>query len=152
MHDQAGDVVSGVIWVQLIDDDNIPIVDYPAEDMWLVSHGGTFAFVHPGTCADGPSDAEGLVVWREPLAAGGMALEGLVGLIGGQPLNLPPLQSVRVVSPDFNGDLEVNVGDLVSFSVDYAGDYDERSDLVHNGQIDLSDLTVFAAHYGHGCP
>jgi hypothetical protein len=152
MHDQAGGVVSGVIWVELIDDFLEPVVGYPAEDMWLDSVGGNFAFVQPGTCADGPSDAEGLVAWREPLAAGGQAFTGLITRVGGIPLNVPTLVTVRFVSPDITGDLRVDLADLVLFSMDFMGTYNARSDLVHNGSVNLADLTLFASHYGHHCP
>lgn len=152
MRSQTGAVVNGVIWVQLIDDFQNPIVGYPAEDMWLEGIGGIFGFVHPGTCADGPSDAEGLVVWREPLAAGGYELVGVIAKVGGIPLNLPPLETVQFVSPDINGDLRIDLADLVSFSSSYMSVYDCWSDFVHDGRIDLADLTEFTTHYGHHCP
>jgi hypothetical protein len=152
MRNQTGDVVNGVIWVQLIDVNQNPMAGYPAEDVWLESHWESFTFAYLGSCPDGTSDAEGLMVWREPLVAGGVALHGLVALVGGQALNLPLLETVRFVSPDISGDMEVNLADLNMFSSDYVATYHERSDLVHDGAIDLADVSLLASHYGHGCP
>jgi hypothetical protein len=153
MRSQTGGIVSGVIWVELIDDYQEPVVGYPAEDIWLDRvGGGSFEFVQPGTCADGPTDIAGRTAWREPLAAGGVALTGLIAMVGGIPLNVPPLQSVRFVSFDNAGDLTVDLNDVVVFTIDFMTAYNVRSDLVHDGHIDLADLTVFTSHYGHSCP
>lgn len=152
MRNQTGGIVSGVIWVEILDDSLNPVVGVPAEDLWLDDNGGSFAFVHPGTCADGPTDDAGQTTWREPLAAGGVALSGLIGIAGGIPLNVAPLQNVRFVSPDIDGDLRVDLADLVPFASSYMGVYDARADLVHNGQVNIADLVVFATHYGHHCP
>ena len=55
-------------------------------------------------------------------------------------------------SPDINGDLAVNLSDVVLFSQDRYGDYNYRSDFNFDGVVNLSDQIILVGALGVGCP
>ena len=57
-----------------------------------------------------------------------------------------------ISSPDLNGDLIVNIADYGAFSTIYTGEYDLQADFNHDGEINLGDIAILAAHAGHTCP
>ncbi len=62
------------------------------------------------------------------------------------------LEGININSPDINGDLVVNLSDVVEFARDYFGDDDYRSDFYWDGSVDLSDLVLMAQGIGASCP
>ena len=149
--DGAGNVVDATITVHVVDWYGDPVVDFPAEDVWLESTQGNLAFPIGGNIADHNSDANGETVFQEPLPAGGYTLpgEGVQIYIAGSPLNQLPLD-LRFNSPDINGDLVLDLADLTLFASDYLGGvYVARSDLYADGVLNLSDFARFVVHYVH---
>jgi hypothetical protein len=69
-----GQIVDARIRVFLVNHVGVPIVGLPAEDMWLETSTDGLAYHPGGTIADGPSDANGVGQWLEPLAAGGCSI------------------------------------------------------------------------------
>jgi len=62
----------------------------------------------------------------------------------------PPL-SLRAVSPDINGDLTVDLLDVVLLGGDYYAGYSLRSDLHCDGDLNLLDIAVLGQHLGAAC-
>ena len=154
MYNPLGGVVDGTIHVELLNLYADPMVNYPAEDIWLTSTGGNFAFVEPGTIADHATDMAGHTEFVEPLAAGGhrAGSDGpLVVYVAGTAM-LTPISLVTINSPDINGDLRVDLTDVTLFATDYVDGYANQSDLVRDGVVNLADLSAFATHIGHNCP
>ncbi len=61
--------------------------------------------------------------------------------------------SVRMPSPDFDGDGQVNFADFLDFAGKYGSRfgqdrYDARCDLNSDGQIDFVDFLIFASRFG----
>lgn len=57
--------------------------------------------------------------------------------------------ALRCNSPDMDCSGHVGLTDLTLFSGIYHGAYDLIADFYWDGAINLSDLTIFAQHYGH---
>jgi hypothetical protein len=58
---------------------------------------------------------------------------------------------LTAVSPDINGDFEVNLSDLSPFVTLYqAGDL--RVDFDHSGSVTISDIAILSASMGAQCP
>ena len=65
---------------------------------------------------------------------------------------IPMPVNVRFNSPDINGDLVVNLSDIVYFTQDFYGAYNYRSDFNWDGVINLSDIALMAQGIGAACP
>jgi hypothetical protein len=111
--DEQGGVVDATIHVTLIDTNGDPIVAYPFEDMWLETTDGGLVACYGGTTADQSTDEHGQSFWLQPLRAGGCSVGELtLVMAAGSPLigaGLP----VVFRGPDLNGDLTVNLSDIV---------------------------------------
>lgn len=130
-----------------------PMVDYPAEDMWLESSDGSLVFCVGGSIADGPTDSLGNTGWSGSLSGGGWDSGSLmIRLATGDAhgfFNLP----LMINSPDLNADLTVNLQDVAEFAGDYfSAQYSFRSDLHFDYAVNLSDLAVMSGVVGKSCP
>lgn len=126
------------------------IFAYPAEDLWLETADGGLVACLDGATADAPTDEYGQTVWQEPLHAGGWSdAENLLAMVAGVPIY--PELPLRVNSPDVNGDLEVNLSDIVSLAQALGG-YAYEVDFNYDGAINLSDITRFVPAVGAVCP
>jgi len=133
-----------------------PIADYPAEDIWLEPAVGDLSWCSGGNIADAATAADGYTTFGRALAGGGWEESGLFVRAGGEILPQTPqgadhLLDLRVNSPDINGDLQVDLGDISLFAEDLAS-YHFRSDYDHDGQVNLSDITILASWIGDRCP
>lgn len=147
-HQAGGAVVDGTITLTLVNYLGDPLPNHPAEDFWLTTTLNGLVFPAGGTIADAATNASGITVWQQPLAAGGCTVtEGVVVLVEGLPLNQAPVD-LKFVSADINGDLLVNISDLSSFAAAYSGVYSACADLSYDGLINISDLTLFSQAYG----
>jgi hypothetical protein len=54
-------------------------------------------------------------------------------------------------SPDIDGNLRVDVGDLTLFARDFFSSYDYRSDFDWDDRVSLSDLAIMAQELGMSC-
>ncbi|MFH1842876.1 MAG: hypothetical protein ABIF77_06685 [bacterium] len=141
------------IRANLCDINGDPVVDFDRTKVWLSSENSTFAMCADGTIADNNSDVNGDTWFTGTLQAGGSSLEA------------PGLQSQVIVcheeiarldvyfnSPDIDGNLQVDLSDVVLFAIDYFGDYDYRSDFFWDGVLDLSDVVLMARGMNTSCP
>lgn len=127
-----------------------PLVDYPAQDMWLDDDGsGTLAFCAPGAVPDGPTDASGTTTFSQAFAGGGTTSGGLVVRTVGSEFAVP---SLTIVSPDNDGDLDVDLADFAAFSLDFTRGEGTRSDLDFDGAVNIADFVLFGQAFGMHCP
>ncbi len=132
-----------------------PIENWPFEDLWIEpNQGGMFACI-AGNCADANTDANGETSFATPLAAGGYSNypdDLMVAYMSGLPAETPPM-AVYVNSPDLDGNLVVNLTDLVLFAMAYRnGEMAYRYDYWWDGVLDISDVVLFTQGYGTECP
>jgi hypothetical protein len=163
---EGGDPADATIHVRLVDHDYQPIAHYPDVDMWIqfdldpgnadgcADYGPSF----PGGVfiADHDTDADGWTEWTAPLAGGGWTEGPARVYVGGNvamdPENvLQPPVPLRANSPDLDGDLEVDLTDIVLFSQGLGGGYHYANDFNWDGLLNLSDITVFTQAIGNVC-
>jgi hypothetical protein len=102
---------------------------------------------------DGPPDASGMATFSGAVIGGGQTDKWLwaTGWIP-EPPCLAIEVDIRLVSPDIDGDLMVNLEDLSLFAMAWPPlPFDARADLNGDLMIGLVDLAIFADHYGHSC-
>ena len=111
-----------------------------------------------GTIADASTDEQGQTQWTAELLAGlcdedaGLPNEeGLLVVINGSPLTQDPLP-YHFNSADMNGDLAVDLTDIVLFAQVYFGAYDYCADYYWDGVVNLSDIVLLAQGNGAECP
>jgi len=151
-----GGVVDATVTVTLRSWNYDPIPNYPAEDIWLESTSGGMSACLGGAIADGPTDVHGQTRFTVPLQAGGhtdpVAGEKLQVVVNGSPLSASRLD-IQINSPDLDGDLDVDLTDVVIFVQSYfSGNDDYAVDFHCDGSINLSDLVVMASHVNVTCP
>jgi hypothetical protein len=105
--------------------------------------------------ADQDTDLSGTTSFdAAPLHGGGWTEEGpriRIGELGYLPCSW--CLTLRLNSPDINGDLAVNLSDVGLFASDFlSGTAAFRSDLVNDGVINLADVGQFALSIGESCP
>ena len=136
-----------------------PVAFFPAEDLWLESSG--LSACMGGSTADGNTDAEGWFTFSQPLSMGGWTdpaggSPAIWVMISGMTLRDQAGATINpgilVNSPDINGDLVVNLSDVVLFTNDFYGSYSFRSDFVWDSVINLSDVVRLATGLGDECP
>nr|MEE4268007.1 hypothetical protein [Candidatus Krumholzibacteria bacterium] len=146
-----GTHVDGTLFVKVIDWGEEPVVNFPAEDLWIESEDGGLVACLGGTIADVNTDETGLSYWIEPLQAGGSSLGSAAVFVSGDSWGTGDLP-LNFNSPDLTGDGVVNLADLAYFSEIYYEDYDFRADLYRDGVINLSDVALMAQGWGVACP
>ncbi|MDD3642287.1 MAG: hypothetical protein PHQ19_02340 [Candidatus Krumholzibacteria bacterium] len=98
---------------------------------------------------------------RSRIAGGGCALNGVCMAVQGKVVLdeeciHPICLDIEIVSPDINGDLDVDLSDLSFFGEAYntqEGEpgYSACCDYNDDGVCDLSDFAFFGQHYTHQC-
>lgn len=148
----GGIVLDASITLTLVDTDGEPIVQYPREDLWLETSGGGLVPCLGGTIADADTDINGQTVWHDPLFAGGCS-EGEMTLVmvAGMPLAGGGLD-LWFYGPDLNGDVVVNLSDIVAFTQMLGGQYSPCGDFNHDGVINLTDIVLMVRGIGADCP
>lgn len=140
-----------VVWVQVRDTEDLPIPNFPYQDMWLDDNGDlSLSLCQDGAVADGNTDASGTTTISGALFAGGYTPAGTKVWIQGTPVFGDAL-GLRLVSPDINGDLVVDVLDLVRFGAAF-GTPDAAADFDADGGVGLVDFGILGVHYGDHCP
>ncbi len=152
----AGNLVDATITVTLVDGAGVPVSGYPYEDIYLASIEPGFVACTGGANADHNTDALGMTTFTGPFKAGGHSESGCRVLINGAPLVGSDL-NLHFVSPDINGDLQVNLSDVGLFSsvyIEAAANHQNIPwvDLNPDGIINLSDVGVLMAGLGTVCP
>ena len=148
----GGATTDATVTLTLLDAVMNPFVNYPAEDLWIDTDTGTFVFCccHFGTIADANTDINGQTTFTHPMFAGASG-EGLIIRVSGDALSQAPLDFL-FNSPDINGDLLVNLTDVVLFSQNFFGPYNYNSDFFWDGVLNLSDIVLLAQGMGAQCP
>jgi hypothetical protein len=151
-YDAQGSLVDATIIYHLRDCDDLPVPNFPAEDLWLEVEDQGLASCVGGTVADAETDVTGRTTWSRPLRAGGSSQAACIIVVSGTPGIWPPYLPLQFNSPDLDADLDVDLSDLAIFAGDYFGGYRYRSDFARDGVLNLIDLVRMAAAYGAGCP
>jgi hypothetical protein len=152
-HDEQGNVVDATITLFLRDGWGAAISYFPWEDMWLESaDGGVVSCLWWGMTADQNTDVNGVTMWVNPPIAGGFSQGPVIVFVNGFALLSNSGLPLEFTSPDINRDLVVNLQDLAILAPDYYSGYNFRSDLNGDGDINLSDIALFAQHLGAQCP
>jgi hypothetical protein len=140
------------ITVHLVDHFMYPVGFFPAADLWLeIAPPGPLVVACPGRMiADDMTDGYGVTTFSGPFQAGACGY-GTMVVINGQPLVHPPLE-LGFVSPDLDGDLVVDLTDVVQFATAYLHGYEPCCDFYHDGALDLTDVILLAQHLTHACP
>lgn len=145
----AGNPVDATLTLTVVNNVGDPLANVAVEDMWIVSTGGGLvpcSMIYP----DDVTDANGQASWVQSPNAGGNSIgEDAQAFIAGDPV--PGPVAVQFVSSDINGDLQVNLSDIVAFTNALAT-YDAVADFNDDGTIDLSDISVMAPGIGTVCP
>ena len=150
----GGVKVNATVTVTLLDSNLQPVFNYPFEDLWVDSSLGGIVYCPGGTTADANTDANGQTTFTNALFAGlssdPLATEGLVVMVSGVPMSrtLP----YHFNSPDMDGDLIVNLTDVVIFAGIYYGAYEYKADFYWDLTINLSDIVLLAQGMGAECP
>ena len=154
----GGHAVDATITIEMYRND-LPVVGYPAEDIWLDSSLSGIALCRSaGMIADSSTGADGITTISMPLHCGGsmdaVSGETLRVVVGGVPEEGLAHQ-ILINSPDMNGDLVVDLSDVVLFASKYAdsylGGYDYAVDFHYDGVINLSDLILFSQNLNAAC-
>ena len=78
---------------------------------------------------------------------GGCCMTGSVTFYDSTGLVLATVPTVN--SPDINGDCTVNLSDIALFAQAFTGAYSRCADFNMDGVLNLTDVSVIAAHFGH---
>ena len=147
----GGEIYSAVITLWVISDTGVPIADYPASDIWLVTSCDQASFcglTHP----DASTDENGMTTFSGPFTAGGHMPPGcLIQVVIASMLLPEPGLELRMIGPDITGDLVVNLPDITLF-VQAIDTNDWTADFNRDGVVDLSDIVVMAQGIGAVCP
>ena len=146
--------VGATITVTVIMVDDVPVPGYPFQDIWVSGDASNSVRVcQGGSVADGNTNIDGVTTISGAIAGGGSSQNGLRLYLAGAVLDGVTLP-IRVNSPDYNGDLSINMLDLGDFAADYLNSsYDFTGDFNHDGVEDLVDLGIFTEHFFQGsCP
>jgi hypothetical protein len=146
-------VVDATITVTLIDGGDVPVANFPREDLWLESQDGGMAFCTGGTNADGETDVTGTTTFTFPLAAGGASQAVTLVMVNGAALTSNSGLPLSFNSADISSDGKVNLSDVPLFAGDFFGGLNPfRSDLKYDGVVNLSDVVRLAQGVGAQCP
>ena len=140
------------VTVNVVDNTGTPIAGYPFQDVYLDDAGtGEISLCQGGSVADGNTDASGVTTISGAIAGGGFTQNGMQVYLAG--VAIGSALSIDVNSCDINGDLQINLTDVGSFSSDFtSGVYAFRSDFQFDGIVNLGDIGLFAQKLGETCP
>ncbi len=151
-----GGNVDATLRVTILDWNMDPVVNYPFEDIWVQTTMDGVTFCTGGNVADTDTDVDGSTTFTMPFFGGGAsdpaAGEELELFLNGSPV-LTATLPVYLLSPDLDGNLQVNLSDVILFAESYfSGVYDFAIDFQHDGTLNLSDLIVFVRYLNSNCP
>ena len=148
-------IVDATLTLTVLEDDITPIRGIPAVDLWLETDQGGMIPCAGGTIADGPTNTAGVTTFSGALRAGGasapLAGERMVAAHAWATVEADPVD-VQVNSPDQNGDLRVDLSDVVIFTESFHTGYTYSADLYWDGELNLSDVVLLAMALGAECP
>lgn len=151
-----GDV--GATITVTITDGGVPAEGIPPQTFYVFGCNGGLVTC-PGTGgvrADAPTDENGQTTISGAIKGGGYdsGLGVFTGIIPEPNICLGEIcVPITVVSPDINGDLQINIVDVSLFAQAFppqAGN--PTADFDCSGTVNIADLAAFAQHLGHVCP
>ncbi len=161
----GGAVVDATVRVRLVDEFFAYVPYFPNEDLWLQwsedpgTVRGCLQYPNfPGGVfiADGWTNVQGWTEFALPRRGGGHSSGTVTVYLNGLPAyhpSLPPFEPLPLhfVSPDIDGSLSVDLGDLTLFAADYLVAPDARSDFNVDGAVNLADLATFSQGFSIAC-
>lgn len=152
-HDSDGNVVDATITMYLRDSFGSLIANFPYEDIWLESQNRDLVPCIGGTNPDHSTDASGMTSWTNPLHASGYTSAPVFVFVNGSALTSNSGLLLRFNSPDIDANGTVGLSDLALFAGDfYSGGFVYRADFSGDRVLNLTDVHLFAFHYGSTCP
>ncbi|MBU8871291.1 MAG: hypothetical protein KOO60_10555 [Gemmatimonadales bacterium] len=147
----GGEIMDATIEIHVRDLNGYPIHGFPMEDIWMEMPGVNFCL--GGGRVDFHTDSNGYTEFSLPKAGGGWSEDfDLVGLINDSPFAVQStLSSLRMNSPDMNGDGVVNLLDVGLYASVYWEGYSYAADFHWDGLLNLTDVSILAQHFGHSC-
>lgn len=151
----GGVKVDATVTLTLNDGNGDPIFNYPFEDMWMETSPTVPGLVlcPGGSVADLNTDINGQTTFSGAVFGGGASATGDVTIIvvNGEVVVSGSL-NIQFNSPDINGDLTVNLTDVVLFAGAFYGAYSYSADFYFDGTLNLSDIVLLAQGNGTSCP
>ena len=153
----GGAVTNATITLTLLDPLGVPIFNYPYEDLWLETSLGGLSLCTNGSVADANTDVNGQTTFSNAIYGGGQSDYGAGELtqvfVDGNPLNSSPGLEIYFNSADLNGDLRVDLCDIVNFVGQFfSGNYTYASDFYWDGTLNLNDIALMAQSISSQCP
>lgn len=140
------------IFIQVFDCEGLPLPNFPAVDIWVSDLGtGELSICQNGSIADADTDAEGRTTIAGAISGGGYTTTGVQVYLSGNAVGPPGPLPVDFISPDYDGDLVVDIVDFIAFAADF-GTGATRSDFTSDGTVGLSDFAAFGIYFGDTCP
>jgi len=152
----GGGISDATITLVVRDFYGTPIPFFPAEDAWLGTSSGGLVTCLGGSIADGDTDLNGETTFTNPVFGGAASDytggETTVVYVDGMPLPQPGFTDMGFNSADIDGDLLVNLTDVVFFAGVYHGAYEYYADFCWDGLINLTDIVLLAQAMTAECP
>lgn len=158
----TGDTLSSkglTVTVTVRDGNGDPIAAYPFQDVGLADNAGgaDVSLCTSGWLSSGNTNASGVTTITGVGFAGGSTQGGMRATVAGVRIISGPALDIDVVSPDMNGDLQVQILDLSSVPTGFAarflnGVYDFQSDYTCDGVENLLDVVEYSFANGAVCP
>lgn len=144
--------VGATVSITVLDQNSVPIVNFPFEDIWLQSSvANQIRLCQGGLTADNNTNASGMTTMGGVPAGGGCTNGPMQVVLSGVVLPASQNLNIRINSPDITGDLLTNLADVGPFSAALNGAYNFCADYFDNGVINLADVGIFSTHLGHQC-
>jgi hypothetical protein len=159
----TGDALSSkglTVTVTVLDGNGDPIAGYPFQDVGLADNvgGADVTLCTSGWLSSANTNAAGVTTITGAGFAGGSTQGGMRATLAGVRITNGPALDIDVVSPDMDGDLDVDLLDLSAVPTGFAarflnGVYDFQSDYTCDGAENLLDVVEFSFANGVGiCP
>ena len=144
-------IADATITLVIYDGFGDPIVNFPAEDMWIGSLDGGMVTCGSVAFADQDTDAAGMTYWSVPLFAGGSSETSCMVWVNGSAVPSPGLP-LHFNSADMDGSGVVNLTDAGIFAGHLRGPYAYAADFNYDEVINISDAGYMAQALGVACP
>jgi len=153
----GGALTNATITLTLLDNMGSPVVNYSYEDLWLETSLGGLQLCTNGSVADANTDVNGQTTFSGAISGGGQSDYSSGELtqvfVDGFPLTSSPGLEIYFNSGDLNGDLRVDLCDIVFFvSQFYAGSNPYSMDFYWDATFNLSDIALMAQVIALQCP